>query len=285
VHKRVCVIESVFFYRGASRRRVFCARSAHPCVTKCRKCRYNVTVKRVRVAIVAVESNKYYMFWVSVYSLSYPACSAHAPYCHLWPVRIWNIFQGYLINCTISVKKWLSMKYMFWFSATFVLNISHSEKNSARCCWSSCKVAVILFRFQWNLSFIESFWGKSSNIKVYENSSIGSRVVPCRETDRQTDRYDEAISRFSQFFQSALNLSAVSRLCFFIAHCSICTACLNILIFPLNILIFPSVHTLRACDSYNSSSTLPATSSLTTECEARDLGITLVCIYWALLTS
>jgi len=35
---------------------------AHSCVKKCRNCRYNVTLGRVRVAVFAVESNKYYMF-------------------------------------------------------------------------------------------------------------------------------------------------------------------------------------------------------------------------------
>jgi hypothetical protein len=40
---------------------------------------------------------------VCVCNLSYPACKAHAPflYCHLWPVRICNIFPHYLINGTI----------------------------------------------------------------------------------------------------------------------------------------------------------------------------------------
>jgi hypothetical protein len=32
------------------------------------------------------KSNKYYIFWVCVCSLSYPACNAHGPNCHLWPV-------------------------------------------------------------------------------------------------------------------------------------------------------------------------------------------------------
>jgi len=29
---------------------------------------------------------------VCVCSLRYPACYAHAPYCHMWPVRLYNIF-------------------------------------------------------------------------------------------------------------------------------------------------------------------------------------------------
>ena len=30
-----------------------------------------------------------------VRSLRFPACNAHAPYCHLWPVRMYNIFLRY----------------------------------------------------------------------------------------------------------------------------------------------------------------------------------------------
>jgi hypothetical protein len=41
------------------------------------------------------------MFWVCVCSLRYPACNAHAPYCHLWPVRLYLFFPHYLINGTI----------------------------------------------------------------------------------------------------------------------------------------------------------------------------------------
>jgi len=29
------------------------------------------------------KSNKYYVFWMCVCCLSYPACNAHAPYCHV----------------------------------------------------------------------------------------------------------------------------------------------------------------------------------------------------------
>ena len=45
-----------------------------------RQCTYNVTSRCVRVTTVAVKSNKYYIVWVCVCSLSYPTCKAHAPY-------------------------------------------------------------------------------------------------------------------------------------------------------------------------------------------------------------
>jgi len=48
-----------------------------------KQCTYNVKYKRVRVIIVAVEK-QYYIFWVCVCSLTYPAGKAHAPYCGMY---------------------------------------------------------------------------------------------------------------------------------------------------------------------------------------------------------
>ena len=56
---------------------------------------YNTTLKRVRLTIVSSESDNYYVFWVCVCSLRYPGYSAHAPYCHLCPVRLYHIFPNW----------------------------------------------------------------------------------------------------------------------------------------------------------------------------------------------
>jgi len=55
--------------------------------------------------IVAVENKKYCIFWLCVGSLMYPACNAHAPFCNLLPVQLYNIFPHYLINGTIFEKQ------------------------------------------------------------------------------------------------------------------------------------------------------------------------------------
>jgi len=49
------------------------------------------------------------------------------------------------------------------------------------------------------LEFSSKIMEKYSNNKFHENLFNGSRVVPCGMTYTQTDRHDEAISRFSQF--------------------------------------------------------------------------------------
>jgi hypothetical protein len=48
------------------------------------------------------------------------------------------------------------------------------------------------------LAFSQFISEKYSNIKFHKNPSSGSRVVP----GGQTDRHDEANSRFSQFCES-----------------------------------------------------------------------------------
>ena len=51
--------------------------------------RINVKPKRVCRAKAA----SFYIFWECVCSFRYPACKAHAPYCHMWPVRLYDIFS------------------------------------------------------------------------------------------------------------------------------------------------------------------------------------------------
>ena len=68
-----------------------------------------------------------------VCSLSYPASNAFAPYCHMWPAPLYNIFPHYLINDTIFEKKnkVLNTKCVFWFLCNVYPNISHSKKKWA----------------------------------------------------------------------------------------------------------------------------------------------------------
>ena len=51
------------------------------------------------------KSNKYYIFWVCVFILRYPACKAHAP------VRLYSISPRSEFG-----KKLLNTKWVFWFS-------------------------------------------------------------------------------------------------------------------------------------------------------------------------
>jgi len=53
--------------------------------------------------------------------------------------------------------------------------------------WSSCKVPVIIVRFEWNLNFLGGF-SKSAHISNFmEICSVGAELFPAdREKDGQT---------------------------------------------------------------------------------------------------
>ena len=70
-----------------------------------RQSTYNVTLRPVRAAVVAVEKQwVLHNLSVCICSLRHPACNAHAPYCHMWPASLYSIFPHYLINGTIFEK-------------------------------------------------------------------------------------------------------------------------------------------------------------------------------------
>jgi len=82
-----------------------------------KQCTYNVPSRRVRATIVAVERQWIlHSLSVCICGLRYPAWNAHAPYYHLWPATLYNIFPRLLINGTIFEKKLLNTKCVFWFS-------------------------------------------------------------------------------------------------------------------------------------------------------------------------
>ena len=145
------------------------------------------------------------ILWVCVCSLSYTEYNAHVPCCHLWPARLYIIFQHYFINGTIfeREKKLWNAKCVFWFSLqisseTFLIprrNEQDMIKNVHR---SSCKVPL-LFLSDCNETwiFLEIF----RKILKYQVSCKSVRWVPsCSiRTDARTDGHDELNSRFSQF--------------------------------------------------------------------------------------
>jgi len=87
----------------------FCVRNSHlpwwlrphNCIwgTQGRQCTYNWGA--FVQPLLQWNINKYYILWVCVCSPRYPACNAHAPYCHLWSAPLYTIFPHYLIKVTI----------------------------------------------------------------------------------------------------------------------------------------------------------------------------------------
>jgi len=106
------------------------------------------------------KSSKYYIFWVYVCSLRYPACNAHAPYCHLWPVRLYSIIPHYLVNGTIFGKKLLNMKCVLIFSTAWTWNVfwyslqlEHEMRFDIICSLNMKCVLIFSTAWTWN-----AFW-------------------------------------------------------------------------------------------------------------------------------
>jgi len=56
----------------------------------------------------------------SVYSLSYPACNAHASYCHLWHIFTHYLTNGKIFGVGAGGGVLLNTKCVLIFSAPFV---------------------------------------------------------------------------------------------------------------------------------------------------------------------
>ena len=90
-------------------------------------------MRHVRTTIVVEEKQKV-LHNLNVYSicrLTYLVCNAHAPYCHLWNFRLYNIFfPHYLTNCTIFEKNSCNRKCLFRLSLQSFSETFDYSKNS-----------------------------------------------------------------------------------------------------------------------------------------------------------
>jgi hypothetical protein len=126
-------------------------------------------------------------------------------YCHLWPLWQYHIYRHYLINGTIFGEQITDHELcVFIFSTAFVSNTCHLKKNSAiyyhKCIyWSSYPVPLSDF------NETRAFWTEFRKILKYQISRKSVQWEPScsMRTDGQTDRRDEANSRFSRFCESA----------------------------------------------------------------------------------
>jgi hypothetical protein len=136
------------------------------------------------------RSSMYYIFRMSVCSLTYPSHRAHVPYCYLWPVCLYHIFPRYLVNGTIFEKKLPNIKKVFWFSLqllseTFLI-LRRIQRDMIINVNTSNVKDLYSRHILTKLPFPQPIFEKYSNIKFHENPSIGSRVLPCGQTDVKT---------------------------------------------------------------------------------------------------
>jgi len=164
----------------------------------------NVTLKHLRVTFLLSKNNTKYKFWVSVCSLSHPACSAHAPYytvtCGLSGCAVFSILSHKRHD--FWEKNVLSTKCVFWFSLqllseTFpILRIIQSDIiiNVRRCSCTrlSCQILMTKLRRHIFKNYLKN--------KFYKIRPLGAEFF---QLNVQTDRHNEANSSFSRFCKRA----------------------------------------------------------------------------------
>ena len=119
-------------------------------------------------------------------------CACAVLYCHVRPVRFYNILPHYLINGTIfeKRKKLMNTRCVFRFSLqllseTFLI-LRRTERDMIKNVYlSSCKVPVILVTQYWNLNFLDKF---SRNAQISNSVQISRVRAELFHADRQTDR-------------------------------------------------------------------------------------------------
>jgi len=149
-----------------------------------------------------------YIFWECVCSLRHPACNAHASNCHLWPVRLYNIFSLYLVRCTTFEinKKHYWTQNVFWFthyfSETFPI-LTRIERDVINVHSASSQLLVILENCNetWNFSkiFRKLRYQISWKVVLWK---LSYSMRKDGGINRQTDRHDQANSSFSQVYES-----------------------------------------------------------------------------------
>jgi hypothetical protein len=111
-------------------------------------------------------------------------------YCHLWSVRLYNIFY-YLTNDTIfgGGGGLPNKKLVLIFSTTFVQNISHSVMNSATYCRKYKNIFMWCIRYSCQILIkVGQIYKKYWNIKFGENPSVRSELFhKARRTDGRID--------------------------------------------------------------------------------------------------
>ena len=138
-----------------------------------------------------------------VCSLSYPACNAHKSYyivtCGLFGSTAFSTL--YHKRYHFLIKKMVEHKMCVEiFSTNFVWDISHATEELTEIWpkhiyWSSCKVHVILVRFQSKLNFLDRL---AKKIRYQNLVKIRPVEAELFHADRRTDRHDEANGRFSR---------------------------------------------------------------------------------------
>jgi hypothetical protein len=151
-------------------------------------------------------SGKTVIFWVCVFSLRYPVCEAHAPYCHLWSVWLYNFFSTLSHKRHDFAKTIWNIKCVLRFSLK-LLSETFLILRIQQAMYIGLHVKYPLFlsdvnetsiyskKFRKMLKFVISW----KSVQWEPNCSIRTDW----QTDGRTHRHDEANSHFSLYCEGA----------------------------------------------------------------------------------
>ena len=157
-------------------------------------------------------------------SLRYPACNAHAPYCHLWPVRLSSICPHYLNNGTIiEEKSYWTQNVCFDFLYNFHL-IRFSFYEELReillqmYMYPHAKYSLFLTDFNKTWNILDRF-PKKKKLRRYQISWKSVEWEPkFFHADGQTDMTKPTVA--SAVLQMRLNRSQISHHCATVHVCA-----------------------------------------------------------------
>ena len=156
------------------------------------------------------ESNKYYIFWVCVCRLRYPAWKAHAPYCQTVACPALHYFPTLSHNWhDFRKKRYWTYNVCFDFPYNFCLK-DFPQRDTTNAHRPPCKVSCYAGQVSMTLEFSRQIFEKCSNINCHENPSSGSRIVPRGRTDGQTD-VTKLILDFRTFANAPKNIRAYTN--------------------------------------------------------------------------
>ena len=157
-----------------------------------RQCMYNVTLRRVRATVVAVEKQwVLHHLSVCICSLRYPASNVRGTY-HMWPATLYNIFPHYLINSAIFENSNWTQNVCFDFLYNFCpKHFSFWQETSE--VWQTVSVGLhtkwhlFLYDFNETWIFLDRF---SKNPQISNFTKIHLVGAELFHADGRTDRHD-----------------------------------------------------------------------------------------------
>jgi hypothetical protein len=148
-------------------------------------------MRRVRATIVVLEEQwLLHNLSICICRLSYPACNAHTPYCHVACPTLKHVATlSHKLHDFREKSSWTQNVCFDFFYKIVLKHFSYWKELTGM--WSEMcigfRVKYRLFLSDFNDTWIFSTDFQKKIIKFLKIPPSGSRIIPCGRIDRQTD--------------------------------------------------------------------------------------------------